>query len=542
MEPPCAAGARGALGACPSPSCLVGLASTHARALLPSSSRAFASAVGTAAGIEIHVLHLATRKIGEDRLFQLLPNLPSPISCRVRCLHLMAAAASAVPPHVPSSKSSRAVAVIGAGAAGLVAARELRREGHKVVVYERGERVGGVWVYDAAVESDPLGMDPSRNIVHSSLYDSLRTNLPRQVMGFRDYPFVARDREGRDSRRYPGHREVLLYLEDFSRDFGLEEYIRFRTEVLEVGLVEGGRWRVRSRSVGTAGGGDGDASEVFDGVAVCNGHYTEPRIAEIPGVDVWPGKQIHSHNYRVPGPFRDQVVVVIGSEASAVDISRDISSVAREVHISSRSSTDGASTKCDGASKRLPGYDNMWLHSMVKEFSPGGWTLGSFLDSALRESMKALCGEIASAHEDGAVLFQDGSSLLADIILHCTGYKYHFPFLKTDAVVTVDNNRVGPLYKHVFPPSLAPWLSFIGLPWKVLPFPLCELQSKWVAGTLSGRLALPSKEEMLEDVKNLYAKLDAIGYPKRYTHNLSDYQEHQRSRYLIDNLDRIGML
>jgi len=35
--------------------------------------------------------------------------------------------------------------------------------------------------------------------------------------------------------------------------------------------------------------------------------------------------------------------------------------------------------------------------------------------------------------------------------------------------VTVDDNRVGPLYKHVFPPALAPWLSFVGLPWKVVP-------------------------------------------------------------------------
>lgn len=31
----------------------------------------------------------------------------------------------------------------------------------------------------------------------------------------------------------------------------------------------------------------------------------------------------------------------------------------------------------------------------------------------------------------------------------------------------MDDNCVGPLYKHVFPPQLAPSLSFIGLPWKV---------------------------------------------------------------------------
>lgn len=46
-------------------------------------------------------------------------------------------------------------------------------------------------------------------------------------------------------------------------------------------------------------------------------------------------------------------------------------------------------------------------------------------------------------------------------------YKYYFPFLDTKGEVTVDDNRVGPLYKHVFPPALAPGLSFIGLPWQV---------------------------------------------------------------------------
>lgn len=29
------------------------------------------------------------------------------------------------------------------------------------------------------------------------------------------------------------------------------------------------------------------------------------------GVDAWPGKQMHSHNYRVPEPFLDQVCVFL---------------------------------------------------------------------------------------------------------------------------------------------------------------------------------------------------------------------------------------
>eukprot|EP00261_Vitis_vinifera_P014134 XP_003631439.2 PREDICTED: flavin-containing monooxygenase FMO GS-OX-like 3 [Vitis vinifera] len=382
---------------------------------------------------------------------------------------------------------SRDVAVIGAGAAGLVAARELRREGHKVVVFERERQVGGTWVYTPTVETDPLGSDPSRHIVHSSLYASLRTNLPREVMGFLDYPFVSTGEPHRDPRRFPGHREVSLYLKDFAVGFGLNELIRFETEVVYAGLVEDEKWRVKSRS-----GNDAaiDVEEIFDAVVVCNGHYTEPRLAEIPGIDAWPGKHMHSHNYRIPEPFRDQVVVLIGGAASAVDISMDIAQVAKAVHIASRSVEAGILKKLSGNA-----IDNMWLHPMIE-----------------------------SVQKDGTVIFYDGSVVLADVILHCTGYKYHFPFLDTSGIVTVDDNRVGPLYKHIFPPHLAPGLSFVGLPWKVLPFPMFEFQSKWIAGALSGRIGLPSQEEMMADVSAFYLSLEASDTPKHYTHNLADSQ------------------
>ncbi|CAL5187620.1 unnamed protein product [Lathyrus oleraceus] len=374
----------------------------------------------------------------------------------------------------------RHVAVIGAGAGGLVAARELRREGHQVVVFDRGDQLGGSWVYTAEVESDPIGKDPKRRIVHSSLYNSLRTNLPRESMGFRDYPFRRKEGKERDSRRFPSHIEVLKYLQDFAADFEINDSVRLQTEVVYAGLDEGGKWTVRSRSI------ENDCvDEIYDAVVVCNGHYFQPRLPHITGISSWPGKQMHSHNYRTPEPFQDQVVVLIGGAASGVDICRDVATVAKEVHVAARSVEEDKLGK-------LPGHDNIWLHSMIDR-----------------------------VHEDGTVVFLDGNALIADFIVHCTGYKYEFPFLETRGVVTVDDNRVGPLYKHVFPPALAPWLSFVGLPWKVAPFPLFELQSKWIAGVLSNRIALPSEEEMVKDIEDFYMSLEASGTPKSHTHNMS---------------------
>eukprot|EP00258_Populus_trichocarpa_P010879 XP_002319003.3 flavin-containing monooxygenase FMO GS-OX-like 4 [Populus trichocarpa] len=389
----------------------------------------------------------------------------------------------------PNLLSSHHVAVIGAGAAGLVAARELHREGHKVVVFEKDDQVGGLWMYDPRVEPDPLGLDLTRPVVHSSLYESLRTNLPRETMGFMDYPFVTREGEGRDPRRFPGHREVLMYLQDYAREFGIEEMVRFGCEVVNVEMIDSGKWKVKSKRKRLDDNDRGDDfadHEDFDAVVVCVGHYTQPRIAEIPGINLWPGKQIHSHNYRIPEPFRDQIIILIGASASAADISVEIAGLAKEVHIARRSAVD------DDTYEKKPGYDNIWLHSTIER-----------------------------ACEDGTVIFRDGSVILADVILHCTGYKYGFPFLKTDGIVTVDDNRVGPLYKHVFPPILAPWLSFVGIPYWTFPFPTFEVQSKWIAGVLSGRIALPSQEDMVEDVKIYYSELEASGVPKNHTHNLA---------------------
>ncbi|XP_074280003.1 flavin-containing monooxygenase FMO GS-OX-like 3 [Silene latifolia] len=381
---------------------------------------------------------------------------------------------------------SHKVAVIGAGVAGLIAARELQNEGHQVVLFEKSDKLGGLWVYDPRVESDELGYEPCREIVHSSVYQSLRTNLPRVLMEFSGFGFA--EREYGDPRTYPGHQEVLAFLNDFATQQGIIELIRFNSEVIRVERV-GDRvdkwvveWRVKEEGKRAK-----LEEEVFEAVVVCNGHCTVPRVADVPGIEKWPGKQIHSHNYRVPDPFHNQVVVVIGNGPSAQDISRDICKVAKEVHVSSRS-PDTVFSKLD---------HNLWQHSSIHD-----------------------------TREDGTVEFEDGSSVQATIIMHCTGYKYEFPFLNTNGIVSIEDNRVGPLYKHVFSPELAPWLSFLSLPQKTIIFDMIELQSKWISRVLSGKVRLPPKEKMIKDVQEFYQQMTLLKRPKHLTHFLLDSEEY----------------
>ena len=52
-----------------------------------------------------------------------------------------------VVPEVPKKRTGKTVAVVGSGPAGLSAAAQLNKAGHKVTVYERADRIGGLLMY-----------------------------------------------------------------------------------------------------------------------------------------------------------------------------------------------------------------------------------------------------------------------------------------------------------------------------------------------------------------------------------------------------------
>lgn len=382
------------------------------------------------------------------------------------------------------------VCVIGGGPSGLVSARELKKEGHSVVVIEQNHDVGGQWLYEPCVESeDALGKEKFLK-VHSSIYASLRLTSSREIMGFTDFPFSVK--KGRDMRRFPSHRELHLYLKDFCDWFGLREMIRFHTRVEYVGMLNYGvfgedlKWVVRSVEKNTGK----VMEEVFDAVVVATGHYSHPRLPTIRGMDAWKRKQMHSHVYRVPEPFRNEVVVVIGNSLSGQDISMELVDVAKEVHLSAKSLDIS-----NGLSKVVSKTSTLHIHP-----------------------------QIDSLHEDGRVSFVDGSWVTADSIIYCTGYSYSFPFLDTKGIVVVDDDRVGPLFEHTFPPSLAPSLSFVGIPRKIIGFPFFESQARWIAQLLSGKKTLPSWDDMMKSIKDFYHSLDEAGVPKHKTHEIANFE------------------
>lgn len=372
--------------------------------------------------------------------------------------------------------TERSVAVIGAGAAGLVTAWECVKAGHAATVFEQSSRVGGLWVYEDRTETDPLGQAPDERI-HGSLYASLRTNLPRDLMPFDGYTFDSAGGGHDGWPRYPGHAQVLEYLERFAADRDLLRRIRFG-------------WRVRSvRPDGQAWRVDG---ERFDAVAVCNGHFAEPLLPDLPGLATFRGLALHSHNYRRPRPFAGLRVVVLGSSVSGAELAGALAGVAESVHFSGRA---------------FPGTQ-----------------------PAARTRRIQRCPPVVEVDGEAVVLGNGERIDGVDAILFCTGYHYRFPFLPP-AFARVRNNSVWGLYRQLVVID-RPTLAFVGLPFRIVPFPFFQRQARWFARMLAGGFSLPDRAERRRDHAAEIRALRSAGVPERHLHKMEETQ--------FDYLDRLA--
>lgn len=107
--------------------------------------------------------------------------------------------------------------------------------------------------------------------------------------------------------------------------------------------------------------------------------------------------------------------------------------------------------------------------------------------------------------QDRAVRFKDGSvEKDIDVILYATGYFYSFPFLTgLDPPLIEDGTHVQNLYQHMIYRQ-NPTLMFPVLQQRVIPFPMSEVQAAVIARLWSGRLTLPSEDEMRDWEEGVY--------------------------------------
>ncbi|GAA1324903.1 SDR family NAD(P)-dependent oxidoreductase [Leucobacter albus] len=219
--------------------------------------------------------------------------------------------AAAVGAAAPDADPTSRVCVIGAGPAGLAAARALRESGVAYEQLERHDRVGGIW--DIEREGGPM-------------YDSATFISSRTISAFHRFPMPASYPD------YPGHQQILEYCERFAAEFGLLKHIAFGVEVQRIVPEEGGSWLV---TVAPAGSKQGP-SEVrrYAAVVCASGAQWTPRVPEKLGL--FAGDLLPARDYRSPASFAGQRVLVVGAGNSGCDIAADLGGVAARCVLSLR--------------------------------------------------------------------------------------------------------------------------------------------------------------------------------------------------------------
>ena len=106
--------------------------------------------------------------------------------------------------------------------------------------------------------------------------------------------------------------------------------------------------------------------------------------------------------------------------------------------------------------------------------------------------------------------------------MFATGYHYRFRFL-SEELIRVRDNWVTPLYQDLLCIT-HPTLALIGLPFKIIPFPIFQIQARWFARMLNGEFSLPTVSRMHEAKDARAEQLRSAGILQRNYHALDNEQ------------------
>ena len=131
--------------------------------------------------------------------------------------------------------------------------------------------------------------------------------------------------------------------------------------------------------------------EEYDYVIVATGHYSVPNVPSFPGIERFPGRVMHAHDFRDACEFAGKTLLLVGASYSAEDIALQcIKYGAKKVICTWRSKPMGF---------LFP--DSIEERPLVQRF------------------------------EGKTAFFKDGSMAEVDAIMMCTGYLHSYPFLRS---------------------------------------------------------------------------------------------------------------
>jgi cation diffusion facilitator CzcD-associated flavoprotein CzcO len=414
------------------------------------------------------------------------------------------------------------VCIVGAGVAGLVAAKTFAARGHKVTILERSDDLGGVW-------------EPARS------YPEVQTQSPKDLYRYTDKPMPDSYPE------WPKGPQVHAYLTDYAREHGLLPHMRFNATVVGMTRRDSNApgWTLEIRNA------DGGVThEEFDFVAVCTGQFNEPQTVSHPGADAFQaagGRILHSAQHTDAAIVKGKKVVVLGGSKSATDIAvHSVNAGASEVTLVYREPVWRIPYFIGGLVnfKRIlyiRAQEEMFrswgigalsraAHVIAKPFVWANWR---GLESLLKLQLKLkACGMVPEQRiEDGVncsvpiatpdffpmvadrrikairgtferydgktIVMTGGERVAADLAILAIGFKLGVPFLpEANRNKLVEADGQYRLYRVIANPDL-PDMGFVGFNSSFCTVLCAEMAANWLVRYCDGQLAYqPSAAEM----------------------------------------------
>lgn len=414
--------------------------------------------------------------------------------------------------------------IVGAGPAGLVAARALKKAGITFEVIERNSRVGGLW--DIENRGTPL-------------YDSAHFISSKYRSAFYGFPMPENYPD------YPTHRQIHSYITAFSEWYGLTDSITFGRTVETAHPTSDGKWQVVL---------DGGEERLYAGVVVASGVNWSPVVPTYRDQDVFTGEMRHVVTYHSSDELADKRVLVVGAGNSGVDIACDAAQRSSAAFLSLRRGyrfvpKHIAGLPTDVFLRGLPETGELRRqlpagvvlpedNSELFDFLVGDLTRFGLQapDHAAYETHPILNSQFihhlthgdVSAKPDierftaNGVYFKDGTFEEIDTVLFATGYDWSVGFLDESLL---DRSAGRPdLYLNIFHRKLD-GLYFLGfIEFADAAYQRFDEMAQLIVGDITDRLAGNDRREFLqlkaEDRPNLRGEMSYIDSPRHasYVH------------------------
>ena len=194
------------------------------------------------------------------------------------------------------------VAIVGAGFGGLGAAIRLKQEGsHDFVVLERAADVGGTWF--------------------ANTYPGCQCDVPSNLYSFSFAPKTDW------THSYPEQPQILEYLRDCARRFGIYEHTRLNCELTGATWLEAERrWQLETS--------DGELRARL--LIAAPGLLSEPALPRIPGLGSFGGTLFHSAAWNHEHDLAGERVALLGTGATAIQIAPRIQPQVGRLHVFQR--------------------------------------------------------------------------------------------------------------------------------------------------------------------------------------------------------------